>query len=204
MQMQHGHFTQHSTDTELVNGCRQQHREAQHCLYQRFFGKMLGICMRYTAHREEAEDVLNRAFLKIFRHIGEYDEQGSLHGWMATITLRTAIDFVRAQTKYRLHISMGEVPDVPFDPDALVQLEAEHIYRLIQKLPMPCRAVFSLNILEGYTHREIGEMLGISTNTSKWHLAEAKKQLRAWLQAPSPSPADPMPLRNLVLNPVEK
>ena len=179
--MQNLHFTTNSTDSELVAGCRQQHRLAQRYLYQRYYGKMLGICMRYTSAREEAEDVLNRAFLKIFQNIGEYEEQGSLSGWMATVTLRTAIDYVRSTVKYRQVMGFDSDRDLPLDADALDNLYAEDLFRLIQKLPQASRAVFSLNVVEGYTHREIAEMLGINVNTSKWHLAEAKKQLRAWV-----------------------
>lgn len=187
MQMQNYPFTPQSTDAELVAGCRRQHRLAQRYLYQRYFGKMLGICMRYTSAREEAEDVLNRAFLKIFQNIGEYEEQGALSGWMATVTLRTAIDYVRSTVKYRQVIAFDSDQDLPFDADALDQLFAEDLYRLIQRLPQASRAVFSLNVVEGYTHREIAEMLGINVNTSKWHLAEAKKQLREWVTSASAS-----------------
>lgn len=185
MQMQNYPFTPQSTDAELVAGCRQQHRLAQRYLYQRYYGKMLGICMRYTSAREEADDVLNRAFLKIFQHISEYREQGSLSGWMATLTLRTAIDYVRSTVKYRQVMAFDNDHDLPLDADALENLFAEDLYRLIHKLPKASRAVFSLNVVEGYTHLEIAEMLGINVNTSKWHLAEAKKQLRAWIGAKS-------------------
>jgi len=164
-----------------VEGCRQQHRQAQQYLYQRFYGKLLGICMRYTGSRPEAEDVLNRAFLKIFQNIGEYSEKGSLFGWMATITLRTAIDFVRSQVKMRSVFRLGEPPESGHDDGILEQLQAEDIYRLIQQLSPEQRAVFSMNVVEGYTHREIAEQLGINENTSKWRLAEAKKQLREWV-----------------------
>lgn len=174
-------FTQKSTDAELVAGCRQQDRLAQRYLYQRYFGKMLGISMRYTSHQEEAEDVLNRAFLKIFQNIGEYEEQGSLSGWLATVTLRTAIDFVRANVKYRQVMDFDNDRDIPLDARAIDQLYAEDLYRLIQQLPPTSRAVFSMNVVEGYTHPEISELLGININTSKWHLAEAKKQLREWI-----------------------
>ena len=181
MQMQNLHFTPQSTDAELVAGCRQQHRLAQRYLYQRYYGKMLGICMRYTSRREEAEDVLNRAFLKIFQNTGEYEEQGSLSGWMATITLRTAIDYVRANVKYSQVMDFDSDHDFPLDAGAIENLYAQDLYRLIQKLPPTSRAVFSLNAVEGYTHREIAEKLDINVNTSKWHLAEAKKQLREWI-----------------------
>ncbi len=186
--MQNNLYTSQSPDALLVEGCCQQHRLAQQHLYQRFYGRLLGTCMRYTGSRPEAEDVLNRAFLKIFQNIGEYSEQGSLFGWMATITLRTAIDFVRSQVKQRQVFRLGEPPETPHDDGILEQLQAEDIYRLIQQLPPEQRAVFSMNVVEGYTHREISELLGINENTSKWRLAEAKKGLREHL-TPNPSPA---------------
>jgi RNA polymerase sigma-70 factor (ECF subfamily) len=179
--MQKTLITPNSPDTELVAGCCRRERLAQQYLYQRYYGKMLGICMRYTGNRTEAEDVLNRAFLKIFQHIGEYREQGSLHGWLATIVLRTALDYVRSQAHYRHTTHHGDLPDQPFDADTLDQLAAEELYQLIQKLPPNSRAVFSMNVVEGYTHQEISEHLGINVNTSKWYLSEAKKQLRTWL-----------------------
>ncbi len=185
MQMQANPYSLNSPDADLVAGCCRQHRLAQQCLYRRYFGKMLGISMRYTGSRPEAEDVLNRAFLKIFQNIGEYAEQGNLQSWLATIVLRSAIDYVRSQVKYRQTLRFGDIPETTFDADALDQLAAEDLYRLIRKLPPDSRAVFSMNVVEGYTHREISELLGINENTSKWRLAEAKKQLRAWL---SPEP----------------
>lgn len=184
--MQSNLYTTQSTDALLVEGCRQQHRLAQGCLYQRYYGRLLGICMRYAGSRPEAEDVLNRAFLKVFQSIGEYSEKGSLFGWMATITLRTAIDFVRSQVKMRSVFRLGEPPESGYDDGILEQLEAEDIYRLIQQLPPEQRVVFSMNVVEGYTHREIAELLGINENTSKWRLAEAKKQLRERLLPPTP------------------
>lgn len=216
MQMQKIPFTPKSTDAELVSGCRQQDRLAQRYLYQRYFGKMLGICMRYSARREEAEDVLNRAFLKIFQNIGEYQEQGTLSGWLATVTLRTAIDYVRANVKYRQVMDFDQQQDIPLDARAIDHLYAEDLYRLIQQLPPTGRAVFSMNVVEGYTHQEISELLGININTSKWHLAEAKKQLREWIPkfyhngetaAPktSQSPNKLLPeLGFRIVNPVEK
>ena len=183
MQMQQQNYTDRSSDTRLVQGCCQQNRLAQRYLYQRFYSKMLSICMRYTSHRDEAEDVLNRAFLKIFQNINEYEEQGSLSGWMATITLRTAIDYVRSKIKYREVMDFNHEKDISLNAQAIDDLYAEDLFKLIQKLPSTSRTVFSLNAIEGYTHREISDMLSININTSKWHLAEAKKQLRKWVMA---------------------
>ena len=183
MRMLPKQYTEQSSDTQLLAGCRQQNRLAQRYLYQRYYGQLLGICMRYTAHRDEAEDVLNRAFLKIFQKIEAYEEVGALKGWMATITLRTAIDYVRSKVKYRQVMDFDSKRDVAFEAEAMENLFVEDLYRLIQQLPPTSRAIFSLNAIEGYTHREISEMLDININTSKWHLSEAKKQLRKWISA---------------------
>ena len=118
--MQSNLYTTQSPDALLVEGCRQQHRLAQGCLYQRYYGRLLGTCMRYTGSRPEAEDVLNRAFLKIFQSIGEYSEQGSLFGWMATITLRMPEDVVEDLKRGQdLKIDLGDIDD----PDVKAALE---------------------------------------------------------------------------------
>ncbi|MEO1257316.1 MAG: RNA polymerase sigma factor [Bacteroidota bacterium] len=187
-------YTEQSSDSQLIAGCQQQNRLAQKYLYQRYYGQLLGVCMRYTAHRDEAEDVLNRAFLKIFQKIEAYEETGALKGWMATITLRTAIDYVRSKVKYRQIMDFDSEQDVTFEAQAVENLYAEDLYRLIQQLPPTSRTVFSLNVIEGYTHREISEMLDININTSKWHLAAAKKQLRKWIAAEE-KPVQERPLK---------
>lgn len=177
------HYTIHSTDADLIKGCRQKDRLAQKYLYKRYYGKMLGICMRYTNHKEEAIDVLNRAFLKVFQNLGKYEETGALGGWIARIVFRTAIDYVRSTVKYREVMDYNTERENSIGADAIEQLYAEDIYKLIQELPPTNRAVFSLYVIDGYKHREIAELLKIKLNTSKWHLAEAKKQLRVLLES---------------------
>ena len=171
-------YTQKSTDKVLVDGCKKGNRLAQKYLYQRYYGKMLGISMRYTGHRSEAEDVLNRAFLKVFQSIDKYIPKGQLGGWIARIVFNTSIDYVRSRVKYNEVMDFNIEKDTAIEAEAIEQLYAGDLYNVIQELPENTRAVFSLYVVDGYKHREIAEMLKISTNTSKWHLANGKKMLK--------------------------
>lgn len=165
------------SEKDLIKGCRAENRLAQKALYQKYYGKMLNIPMRYTRSQNEAIDVLNRAFLKVFQNIKKYKE-GSLSGWIATIVLNTSIDYVRQQNKYRQVMDFEVEKEDSFDPEIIENLYAEDLFNLIQELPTNARAVFSLSVIEGFKHREIAEKLGISVGTSKWYLAEAKKELK--------------------------
>lgn len=176
-------YSVQSPDTELIKGCKRGNRLAQQYLYRKYYGKMIGICMRYTGHSTEAEDVLNRAFLKVFQTINKYTHKGTLSGWIATIVFNTAIDYVRSNTKYRQVMDYNMERDTSIDPEAIAQLYATDLYNLIQQLPRTSRAVFSLYVIDGYKHREIAKMLKINLNTSKWHLATARKMLKKQVEA---------------------
>ena len=179
-------YSQNSTDKVLVTGCQKQHRLAQKYLYQRYFGRMLGICMRYTNHRSEAEDVLNRAFLKVFQSIHKYEPKGSLGGWIARIVFNSSIDYVRSRVKYRQIMDFNTEKDIAIQPDAIEQLYAYDLFKIIQQLPENTRIIFSLYVVDGYKHREIADLLGITISTSKWHLANGKKILKKRLEANYP------------------
>jgi RNA polymerase sigma-70 factor (ECF subfamily) len=138
--------------------------------------------MRYTSHQEEAIDVLNRAFLKVFNSIDKYKPTGSLGGWIARIVFNTSIDYVRSKTKYKSVMDFNTEKDISIEAEAIEQLYAEDLYQLVQRLPENTRAVFSLYVVDGYKHREIAKMLNISLNTSKWHLAKGKEMLKAELE----------------------
>ncbi|MDX2134990.1 MAG: sigma-70 family RNA polymerase sigma factor [Saprospiraceae bacterium] len=167
-----------STDDELRAGCIQQHRLAQQYLYQRYFGQLLGTAWRYTQDREEAVEVTNAAFLKIFNSLEKYQDTGSFGGWMAKIVIHTAIDHVRHQAVYRRNMNATVEADLPVHNDSLSRLETEDLLRLIQQLPPASRSVFSLYVIDGYKHREIADLLGIDEGTSKWHLSTARKELQ--------------------------
>ncbi len=181
-------YHEHSTDEALREGCIQQHRLAQEYLYRRYFGRLLGIAMRYTGNREEAIDVLNQAFLKIFNSLGQYEDKGSFPGWMAKIVFHTAIDHLRRQINYKKTLDFSVVADQPVEDEVSGQLAAEELFRLVQKLPPATRTVFSLYVLDGYKHREIAAMLGIDEGTYKWHLSAARQALQKMIH-PSSQPS---------------
>ena len=175
-------YSLQSTDQELLEGCRQEHRLAQKYLYQRYYGKMLGICMRYTKNESEALDVLNRSFLKVFRAVDQYQPTGSLGGWIAKIVFRTTIDYIRQNLKYREVMDYSTKKEEFVEAKVIEQLYAEDLFQAIQILPDTTRTVFSLYVIDGYKHREIAEMLQISENTSKWHLSVGRKKLQQVLK----------------------
>ncbi len=175
-------YSPHSTDIELVEGCRNRNRLAQKYLYQRYFGKMLGIPMRYTGNKETATEVLNMAFFKVFKSIDKYEPSGKLHNWIAKIVFNASIDHVRQHTVYKQRMDFETEKEAVIQCEALENLLVEDLYKLIQLLPPASRTVFCMYCIDGYKHKEIAEQLNISVGTSKWHLAFAKKQLRKLLK----------------------
>ena len=174
-------YTPHSTDQELIEGCRNADRLAQKCLYDRYAGKMYGIALRYTKHQEEAIEILNNAFLKVFTSLQKYEDQNNLGGWIAKIVFNTAIDYVRQHVKYKKVMEFDVQTETPIQNNALNQLQTEDIYALIQQLPAASRAVFSLYVIDGYKHKEVADILGITEGTSKWHLSYARQELQKML-----------------------
>lgn len=171
-------YSNKSTDNELIQGCRQTDRLAQKCLYERYFGKMFGIALRYTQNQEEALDILNSSFLKVFTSLDKYEDNSNLAGWIARIVFNTAIDFVRRNSKYRQVMDFNVENDASVGNESLDNLQAEDLYKIIQKLPNSSRTVFNLYVVDGYKHKEIADILEISVGTSKWHLANARKELQ--------------------------
>ena len=173
-------LTEHSPDEALRLGCCEGDPRAQEYLYRRWFGKLLGIPMRYTGQREEAIEVLNTAFLKIFSSVQNFrgGENASFSGWMARIVFNATMDYVRQRTSYQRRHDFETEADLPVQNDVLGTLAAEDIYQYVQRLPPATRSVFSLFALDGYRHAEIAEMLGIDEGTSRWHLGQARKTLR--------------------------
>jgi RNA polymerase sigma-70 factor (ECF subfamily) len=171
-------YSNRSSDNDLIQGCRQSNRLAQKFLYERFFGRVFGIAMRYTKNQEEAIDILNTAFLKVFTSLDKYEDNSNLAGWIAKIVFNTAIDHVRRNTKYRQVMDFNIERDGAVDNDSLDNLQVEDLYRLIQKLPASSRSVFNLYVIDGYKHKEISDLLDISVGTSKWHLSNARKELQ--------------------------
>ncbi|MGB3467781.1 MAG: RNA polymerase sigma factor [Cyclobacteriaceae bacterium] len=170
-----------NSEQELIDGCVQGHRMAQKHLYKKFYGSMLVICMRYTRNREEAVEVLNDAFLKVFQNIATYKGTGALAAWIARIVFHTAIDQIRKNTSYKNKIDLESEADHEVASEALDKISAKELMAFIQQVSPASRSVFSLYAIEGYTHKEIADLLDISVGTSKWHLSNARKELKRML-----------------------
>lgn len=166
------------SEQDLVKGCSRNDRRIQEVLYKQYCSSMLALCRSYTKNEEDAVEVLQDGFLKIFQQIDRFDPaKSSLYTWMRTIVIRTAIDSLRKKNKKQETIEWKESYDPFIEAEALLKMSAQQILNLLQNLPATSRMVFNLYVTEGYTHREIGELLNISEGTSKWHLSEARKYL---------------------------
>lgn len=162
------------SDTDLIEGCRQQNRKMQYELYQRFASKMYGVCLRYAGSTEEAEDILQEGFIKVFNKIGSFRGEGSFEGWVRRIFVNTAIEHFRKKN-YLQPITDREENSVEGNYlSVLDNLAEKDIVGLVQQLSPGYRTVFNMYVVEGYTHREIAEALGISEGTSKSQLSRAK------------------------------
>ncbi len=170
-------------DFELVRGCQKNDRLAQKQLYEKFYGRMLGVCLRYAANRDEAAEILNKGFLKVFNMIKNYEpERGRLDSWIYKIMLNTAIDHFRSEFRHRNNIvEMEQANYIGDQTDVLEQISADEIIELIQKLSPAYRTVFNMYVMEGMSHGEIAEQLGVSEGTTKSNLAKARKKLQGML-----------------------
>lgn len=165
------------TETELIAGCQQADSKAQKLLYERFAGQMYGVCLRYLKNQMDAEEALLNGFMKIYQHIGRFEGKGSLEGWVRRIMVNEALIFLRKKEPMHLAIE-----------DSAVQLAgmgaADHdiaegeLMELLRSLPAGYRAVFNLYAIEGYSHKEIAEMLDITEGTSKSQLSKARAMLQ--------------------------
>jgi len=169
------------TEEELIEACKQQDRRAQQQLYERFAPAMFGVCRRYVKSPEDAEDVLVEAFFKVLTNLQQYKGSGSFEGWIRRIVVNEALMFLRKRHNFRLTVEISEI-DRPAVSRVVNELAANDILRLLEHLPTGYRTVFNLYVLEGYKHREIAEMLGISINTSKSQLILARKKMQHLLE----------------------
>ncbi len=184
-------YTSNDSDTQLIEGCQLQNALAQKYLYERYFGRLVGVAYRYTNDKQEAINLLNQAFLKIFNGLSNYQDIGNLLGWMRTIVFRTALNHVRDKVLFDEinDANYNDLQNTPLSIDAFLDHDIAYILMAMRQLPDATRTVFSLYEIDGYTHAEIAEMLKISIGTSKWHLSEAKARLRKILRQECPKAA---------------
>ena len=174
-------------DEALLAACRRGESAAQHQLYQRLAYLLMGVCLRYCPNRAEAEDALQNTFVKIFTRLAQYRGQGPFEAWARRIAVTTSLHAL-AQHRLRhpapstdLEDMAGDLPSA--EPSAVEQLAADDLLALLATLPPGYRTVLNLYAVEGYSHQEIGELLGIAEGTSKSQLARARRLLETRLVA---------------------
>lgn len=168
---------------QLIKDCLKGKPEAQKQLYERFASSMLGICYRYTKNLDDAENILQDGFVKVFRHLDQFNHEGELGAWVRKIMVNTALTYLKTNKKYRyeLMFDSAALHPVSFE-NPEIQLQAKELAGLIRQLPTGYQTVFNLHAVEGYTHVEIGQMLGISDSTSRSQYARARALLIEWIE----------------------
>jgi len=167
---------------QLVKDCLRGDQNAHKRLYDLYAETMLGICYRYTKSIADAEDVLQEGFIKVFRHLNQYRFQGELGGWIRRIMVNTAINYLKKNIRYQSELSFTDTTLHPIsDDDPQISLQTKELADLIRQLPPGYQTIFNMHAVEGYSHVEIGKMLGINEGTSRSQYARARTLLISWI-----------------------
>ncbi|MFT5511754.1 MAG: RNA polymerase sigma factor (sigma-70 family) [Bacteroidia bacterium] len=178
MYLQHYMSNQQNDIINWIEGCKQQDRVAQEKLYKHFYPSLIPVCMSYVINNDDAVDIYNRAFLKVFNSLDQYSGKGAVGGWIRRIIVNTAIDFIRKQEKLKFQTPIDNAFDLGIDSNVIANLTSNEILDLFRFLPPAQRLVLNLFIVEGHSHADIAEQLNISVGTSKWHLNQGRKLLQ--------------------------
>jgi RNA polymerase sigma factor (sigma-70 family) len=169
----------------IINGCLKGNRRDQELLYRRHAARLYAVCLQYSGNDEEARDILQEGFIKIFENLGNYKFEGSFEGWMRRIMVNTALEKYRSRHPLYRVDDIDQIPEPDSEPDTedYAGLEASDLLVIIRDLPPRYRVVFNLFAIEGYSHKEIGEMMSISEGTSKSNLSRARVILQRRVSA---------------------
>lgn len=171
-----------STEAELIEGCLKKDRRFQKELYERYSSKMLALCCRYCKNREEAQDILHEGFIKTLKNLHRFKGDGSFEGWVRRIMINSALEHFRKNKKLQVVEELEHAESQKVNSVALEKMSADEILTLVQKLPAGFKMVFNLYAIEGYSHKEIAEQLGISIGTSKSQLSRARASLQEMIK----------------------
>jgi RNA polymerase sigma factor (sigma-70 family) len=167
------------SESDLIKGCIAGDRRMQEELYRRFSPKMYAVCLRYANNADDAQDLLQEGFIKVYRNLHRFRAEGSFEGWIRRVFVNTSIEhFRKKSTRLSMVTDKEENTIVDADITALHRLAEKDIINIIQELSPGYRTVFNLYVVEGYSHKEIGDLMGISEGTSKSQLARAKGVLQ--------------------------
>ena len=166
------------TEEELIKECIEGSPLAQKALFEKFSGKMMTVCMRYASDRELAEDLLQDGFIKVFSNLVRFEAKGSFEGWVRRTMVNTCLDHIRRQKKSFADVDISEAEYLVGDAEkAFGKLRAEELMKLIEAMPTGYRTVFNLYVIEGYSHQEIADELGVTESTSKTQFKKARNYL---------------------------
>jgi RNA polymerase sigma-70 factor (ECF subfamily) len=166
------------TEEVLLQGCLKNDATAQQELYHRYSPKMLSVCYRYAKNREDAEDMLQEGFIKVFSQISKFENRGSLEGWILRIIVHTCINHLKKNKKFNEHVDLAYAGNIVIREDYIPSMiQAKQIVETIRTLPIGYRTVLNLYAIEGYSHKEIGQLLDIEESTSRSQYTRAKNML---------------------------
>jgi RNA polymerase sigma factor (sigma-70 family) len=171
------------TEKELISGCTKGDVKCQRMLFDQYAGILMTICLRYSSNQQEAEDMLQEAFIRVFEYIGQFKFQGSLEGWLKRITVNSSLKLLQRKKIHFTEVREEHQTVQSIDADALSNMSQDELLELISKLPDGYRIVFNLYAMEGYGHDEIAEMLNIKTATSRSQLSKARGLLREQIKS---------------------
>ncbi len=171
-----------TVDHKIIEDCKSGKRRAQSILYNMYAGVMLGICLRYSRNLNEAEDIMQEGFIKVFRYIGNLKDPDALKAWIKRIMINTAITHSKKNKIHFDELNEDTISEIEQEDESYSPVDPEVLIGLIQKLPEGYRMVLNLYVFENYSHKEIANMLNISENTSKSQLFKARKSIRSSLE----------------------
>lgn len=171
----------------LIAACQRGERQAQQRIYELFAPKMLNVCLRYVKDRDEAQDLMHDGFIRVFTHIGKFRAEAALETWITRIMINNTLSYLKKEVRKGLHLNVDNVPLQPDVPDAPPygqepELKAKLALELLHQLPLGYRTVFSLYVLDNYSHQDIADQLQINVGTSKSQLAKARRMLAQLIQ----------------------
>lgn len=171
------------TEAEIIEGCLRKEPKAQRVFYERYAPILFGVCKRYMRNHQDAEDALCEGLFKALNNLEKYSGVGNFVGWLRRVSTNECLMMLRRQHNFKDTTNeLGNLQIAEDSPSAVEELSAREILALLDALPVGYRTVFNLYVLEGYKHREIAELLGISINTSKSQLILAKRRLKELLE----------------------
>ncbi len=167
----------------LIKECLKNNRASQKQLYNQFAEVMLGVCFRYTKSKADAEDVLQEGFIRVFKNLHQYKNEGELGGWIRRVMVTTALNYLKRNAKYQHDLAFDKLEMHPVsDENPEIKLNTKELAALIQQLPTGYQTIFNLHAVEGYSHVEIGALLGITDGTSRSQYARARALLVTWIK----------------------